>query len=59
MSARQGYYEKTKARGAEFVLPPTQVAGPTITELKDTCGNLIQISQLARVAMEFGMGAAW
>jgi predicted enzyme related to lactoylglutathione lyase len=44
----RGDYEKIKARGAEFVTPPTQVTGSTITKLKDTCGNLIQISQLAR-----------
>ena len=44
----KGDYEKIKARGAEFVMPPTQVTGSTITKLKDTCGNLIQISQLAR-----------
>ena len=41
-------YEQIKARGAEFVMPPTQVTGSTITKLKDTCGNLSQISQLAR-----------
>jgi len=41
-------YEQIKARGAEFVMPPTQVTGSTIAKLKDTCGNLIQISQLAR-----------
>jgi len=44
----KGDYEQIKARGAEFVMPPTQVTGSTITKLKDTCGNLIQISQLAR-----------
>ena len=44
----EGDYEKIRARGAEFVMPPTQVTGSTITKLKDTCGNLIQISQLAR-----------
>ena len=44
----KGDYERIKARGAEFVMPPTQVTGSTITKLKDTCGNLIQISQLAR-----------
>ena len=41
-------YERIKASGAEFTMPPTQVTGSTITKLKDTCGNLIQISQLAR-----------
>jgi predicted enzyme related to lactoylglutathione lyase len=41
-------YEQIKARGAEFTMPPTQVTGATIVKLKDTCGNLVQISQLAR-----------
>jgi predicted enzyme related to lactoylglutathione lyase len=44
----EGDYERIKARGAEFTMPPTQVTGSTIVKLKDTCGNLIQISQLAR-----------
>jgi predicted enzyme related to lactoylglutathione lyase len=44
----KGDYEKIKARGAEFTMPPTAVTGSTIAMLKDTCGNLIQISQLAR-----------
>lgn len=42
----QGDYERIKARGAEFTLPPTQVTGSTIAKLNDTCGNLIQITQL-------------
>ncbi|HLJ66567.1 MAG TPA: VOC family protein [Chloroflexota bacterium] len=41
-------YERIKARGAEFTMPPTQVPGSTIARLNDTCGNLIQITQLAR-----------
>lgn len=44
----KGDYERIKARGAEFTMPPTAVTGSTIAQLKDTCGNLIQISQLAR-----------
>src|ERR1700674_2189224 len=36
------------ARGAEFTTPPTNVTGSTIAMLKDTCGNLIQLTQLAR-----------
>jgi len=44
----KGDYERIKARGAEFTMPPTQVTGSTIAKMKDTCGNLIQISQLAR-----------
>ena len=44
----KGDYERIKARGAEFTMPPTQVPGATIAKLNDTCGNLIQITQLAR-----------
>ena len=41
-------YERIKSRGAEFTLPPTDTHGSTIAMLKDTCGNLIQLTQLAR-----------
>ena len=41
-------YERFKARGAEFTMPPTDVTGSTIAKLNDTCGNLIQLTQLAR-----------
>jgi predicted enzyme related to lactoylglutathione lyase len=44
----KGDYERIKARGAEFKMPPTDVTGSTITMLNDTCGNLIQLTQLAR-----------
>jgi predicted enzyme related to lactoylglutathione lyase len=44
----KGDYERIKARGAEFTMPPTKVTGSTIAILKDTCGNFIQISQLDR-----------
>ena len=44
----KGDYERIKAHGAEFTMPPTKVTGATIAQLKDTCGNLIQISQLDR-----------
>ncbi len=44
----KGDYERIKARGAEFTMPPTDVTGSTIALLKDTCGNLIQITQLTR-----------
>ena len=43
----KGDYEQIKAHGAEFTMPPTDVTGSTIAMLKDTCGNLIQLSQLA------------
>ena len=41
-------YERIKARGADFTMPPTEVTGSTIAMLNDTCGNLIQLTQLAR-----------
>jgi predicted enzyme related to lactoylglutathione lyase len=43
----KGDYERIKSRGAEFTMPPTAVTGSTIAQLKDTCGNLIQLTQLA------------
>ena len=41
-------YERIKARGAEFTMAPTDVTASTIAMLNDTCGNLIQLAQLAR-----------
>ena len=41
-------YERMKPRGAEFTMPPSDVTGSTIAMLNDTCGNLIQLVQLAR-----------
>ena len=41
-------YERIKARGVEFSMPPTDVTGSKIAKLKDGCGNLIQITQLMR-----------
>ncbi|HUB79213.1 MAG TPA: VOC family protein [Bryobacteraceae bacterium] len=41
-------YEGIKGRGGEFTMAPTDVTGATIAMVKDTCGNLIQITQLAR-----------
>ena len=50
----KGDYERIKARGAEFTMPPTDVTASTITMLNDTCGNLIQITQLDRIRSEVG-----
>jgi predicted enzyme related to lactoylglutathione lyase len=44
----QAEYERMKARGAEFTMPPTDVTGSKIAMLNDTCGNLIQVTQLMR-----------
>ena len=41
-------YDRIKARGAEFTMPPTDVTASIIAMLKDTCGNLIQLTQLKR-----------
>ena len=40
--------ERVKSRGGELAMPPTAVTGATIAQVNDTCGNLIQITQLAR-----------
>ena len=44
----QADYERMKARGAEFTMPPTDVTASKIAMLKDTCGNLIQVTELKR-----------
>lgn len=44
----QGDYERMKARGAEFTMPPTDVPASKIAMLNDTCGNLIQVTELKR-----------
>ncbi len=44
----KGDYQRIKARGAEFTMPPTDVTASAIAMLNDTCGNLIQLTQLAR-----------
>ena len=44
----KGDYERIKARGAEFTMPPTEVPASIIARLNDTCGNSIQLTQLAR-----------
>lgn len=44
----QADYERMKTHGAEFTLPPKDVTGSKIVMLKDTCGNLIQVTQLMK-----------
>jgi predicted enzyme related to lactoylglutathione lyase len=44
----QAEYERMKARGAEFTMPPTDVTASAIATLNDRCGNLIQVTQLKR-----------
>jgi predicted enzyme related to lactoylglutathione lyase len=43
-----GAYDRMKARGADFTMPPTDVTMSKIAMLKDGCGNLVQITQLMR-----------
>ena len=43
-----GDYERMKARGAEFTMPPKDVTASRIAMLNDTCGNLIQVTELKR-----------
>jgi len=43
-----GDYERAKKRGAEFTMPPTDTTGSKIATLNDTCGNLVQVTQLMR-----------
>jgi len=44
----QREYDRMKAAGAEFTMPPTKVTGSTIAMVNDTCGNLIQLTALDR-----------
>src|SRR5271170_3819205 len=44
----QAEYERMKALGAEFTMPPTDVTASKIAMLNDTCGNLIQVTELKR-----------
>lgn len=42
----QKEYERLKKLGVKFTMEPTKVTGSTIAVFDDTCGNLIQITQL-------------
>jgi predicted enzyme related to lactoylglutathione lyase len=44
----QAEFERMRERGAEFPMPPTAVTASKIAVLNDTCGNLIQVTQLMR-----------
>lgn len=41
-------YKRMQALGAAFNLPPTDVTASKIALVNDTCGNLIQITELKR-----------
>jgi predicted enzyme related to lactoylglutathione lyase len=44
----QADYDRIKALGAEFTMSPTDVTASIIATVNDTCGNLIQITQLKK-----------
>ena len=44
----QADYERMKTRGARFTMAPADVTASKIAMLDDTCGNLIQVTQLMR-----------
>jgi predicted enzyme related to lactoylglutathione lyase len=44
----QADYERMKAKGADFAMPPADVTASKIAKVNDTCGNLVQITQLMR-----------
>lgn len=41
-------YERFKAAGAAFTMPPTDVTASKIAMVNDTCGNLIQMTELKK-----------
>ena len=41
-------YERMKALGANFTMPPTDVTASKIAVVNDTCGNLIQLTQMMK-----------
>ncbi len=44
----QADYERMKAQGAEFTVQPKDVTASKIAMVNDTCGNLVQLTQLTR-----------
>ena len=43
----QAEHDRLAAKGVKFTMPVTKVTGSVIAVLDDTCGNLIQLVQLA------------
>ena len=40
--------QRIESRGGDFTMQPTEVTASTIAQIDDCCGNLVQITQLAR-----------
>jgi predicted enzyme related to lactoylglutathione lyase len=43
----QAEYDRITKLGVNFTMPPTKTTGSRIAQLDDTCGNLIQLTQLS------------
>ena len=43
----QADYDRIKAQGAEFTAPPSSAGWGNMAMLNDTCGNVIQLTQLS------------
>ena len=44
----QAEYERIQGLGGEFTVPPTDVNYAKIATVNDTCGNLIQVTELKK-----------
>jgi predicted enzyme related to lactoylglutathione lyase len=44
----QADFDRMNAAGARFTMPPTDVTASKIAVVDDTCGNLIQLTELKR-----------
>ena len=44
----QADYDRMKGAGATFTMPPTDVTASIIATVNDTCGNLVQLTQLKK-----------
>jgi hypothetical protein len=55
----QADYERMKARGAEFTMPPKDVTASKIVMLNDTCGNLIQMDPVVCIHQRPGDRSWW
>nr|HEX4313385.1 VOC family protein [Kofleriaceae bacterium] len=43
-----GDFERIKSKGAKIAMPVTEVTMSKIAQIDDTCGNLVQLTQLMR-----------
>lgn len=46
VSGIEGEYDRLSKQGVKFTMPVTKTTGSRIAVLDDTCGNLIQLTQL-------------